>query len=204
MTALHPREEQIVTWLAARDQRALGLIYDHYSEALYGTILNIVRSEAVAEDVFQEAMVKVWRHAERYDARQGRLFTWLVNICRNAAIDAYRSKAFRQQSENRGLDAAVDRVGREDNTDTIGVAALLEALPEEQRVLIRKAYFEGYTQTELAEELGVPLGTVKTRMRSALQKLRAHFRASDAVAGGPLALFWAWAEAVDPPQPPMP
>ncbi len=191
---VHAREQQIVEALAARDQTALSLIYEHYADTLYGNILRIVRSEAVAQDVLQDAMVKVWKHSARYDAKQGRLFTWLLNICRNTAIDAYRSKGFRQQSENQGLDIAVDRVGQETNTDTIGLSELLDQLDENHQVLIRKAYFEGMTQAELADELQLPLGTVKTRMRAALGKLRGHFEASDRVASGNLMLFLRWVD----------
>lgn len=186
---LTERETEIVSLLAARDQRAVGMIYDHYADALYGTILRIVRSEAVAEDVFQDAMVKVWRYADRYKPGQGRLFTWLVNICRNTAIDAYRSKSFKQQSENQGLEIAVDQVGRETNTDVIGLPEMLLQLDEKLQVLIRMSYFEGYTQSEIAEELNLPLGTVKTRMRSALSALRGKFNEGAALPKGGLMLL---------------
>jgi RNA polymerase sigma-70 factor (ECF subfamily) len=169
------RENQITELLARKDQAAIALIYDYYAPALYGTILRIVRSEAVAEDVLQDTLVKVWRYADRYNAQQGRLFTWLINIARNTAIDAYRSKAYRQQSENQGLEIAVDQVGHFESTDHIGLRELLQTIDPKHRELIDLAYFQGYTQTEIAEELQLPLGTVKTRMRSALQSLRGKF-----------------------------
>jgi len=181
------RETQITTLLAQRDQAAIALIYDHYAPALYGTILRIVRSEAAAEDVLQDTLVKVWRYADRYDARQGRLFTWLINIARNTAIDAYRSKAFKQQAENQGLEIAVDRVGHLESTDHIGLKELVETIDPKHRELIDLAYFQGYTQAEIAEALQLPLGTVKTRMRAALQALRAKFGTA---AAGTLFLLW--------------
>ncbi len=172
------RENQITTLLAQKDQAAIAMIYDHYAPALYGMILRIVRSEAVAEDVLQDTLVKVWRYADRYDAQQGRLFTWLINIARNTAIDAYRSKAFRQQSENQGLEIAVDQVGYLESTDHIGLKELLQKIDPKHRELIDLAYFQGFTQPEIAEELQLPLGTVKTRMRAALQALRGKFDTS--------------------------
>ncbi len=180
-------ERQIIDMLANKDQEAIALIYDRYSAALYGTILRIVRSETVAEDVLQDVLVKVWRYADRYDSRQGRLFTWLINIARNTAIDAYRSKGFRQQAENQGLDIAVNTVGLSDNTDHIGLVDLLNKLDQKNRELIDLAYFQGFTQAEIAEELNIPLGTVKTRMRSALMALRSNFGSVGAT--GPLFLL---------------
>lgn len=186
------RENQIIDLLARKDQAAIQLIYDHYAPALYGTILRIVRSEAVAEDVLQDSLIKVWRYADRYDSRQGRLFTWLINIARNTAIDVYRSKAFRQQSENQGLGNAVNTAGEGDKTDHIGLRDFLRKLDPKHQELIDLAYFQGYTQAEIADELQLPLGTVKTRMRSALQALREKLVSADPAGTTPTTLFMLW------------
>ncbi len=193
------REKEITDLLARKDQAAIAMIYDYYAAALYGTILRIVQSEAVAEDVLQDTLLKVWRYADRYDSRQGRLFTWLINIARNTAIDAYRSKSYRQQSENQSLEFAVNHEAQQKNTDSIGLNELLGKLDEKHKELIELAYFKGYTQAEISEFLELPLGTVKTRMRSALQALRVMFEDSEVSSGGnqaalllvfPIVAYW--------------
>lgn len=171
---LHQTEEEIIALLQKRDERAIGIIYRQYIDALYGVVYRIVGSDQVAEDVMQESLVKIWRHAEAYDATKGRLFTWLVNICRNTAIDVTRSKGFRKSRSIHGDEKTVLNVAQQDGfkPETIGLKDLVDKLTPEQRILIDKAYFEGYTQSELADELNLPLGTVKTRMRAALKTLR--------------------------------
>jgi len=165
-------EEVLATSLKKRDRQAIAVIYDNYSPALYGIILRVVRSEQAAEDVLQEAFIKIWKNAEHYDASKGRLFTWLVSIARNCAIDYTRSKGYKQQVQT-GSDFVFDKDLTETiSTDHIGLKEIVEKLKPDNKAVIDLVYFQGYTQAEVAEKLNMPLGTVKTKVRSALQALR--------------------------------
>ncbi len=169
-------EDELVSRLFKQDRQAFTYLYDNYSAAVYGVIFRIVQDEETAADVAQEAFVKVWSNFSQYDKTKGKLFTWLVNIARNLAIDTTRSKSFKNQTKNLELDKVVSVIDTHESTsfnpDQIGLKALLEKLRPEQRDIIDLAYFKGYTQVEIAEELNIPLGTVKTRMRMAIIRLR--------------------------------
>jgi RNA polymerase sigma-70 factor (ECF subfamily) len=171
-----PPENELVALLKARDEQALRVLYDHYSAALFGVILRIVFDKETAEDVLQETFVKIWTNSTTYDASKGRLYTWLLNIARNTAIDKTRSKSFRNDGKVRSLEDFVYTVDKEHNsstaTDHIGLRKFVDELKSDQRELVDLLYFGGYTQSEAAEELGIPLGTVKTRIKAALTKLR--------------------------------
>jgi len=167
-------ESELVALLKQRTQTAFNYLYDNYSGALYGVILSILADKELAGDVLQEVFVKIWRQIEQYDAEKGRLFTWLVNISRNASIDMLRSKGYHTQKQNRELTenvySAAGTVSTE--TDKIGLRKLVTGLKDDHKVLVELAYFQGYTQDEISKLLNVPLGTVKTRLRSALLQLR--------------------------------
>ncbi len=162
--------------LKNRDEMGLRLLYDHYSSALYGVILRIVIDRETAEDVLQESFIKIWNNSESYDAEKGRLYTWLLNIARNTAIDKTRSKNFRNEGKVQSIEDFVYSVDKQHNTSTatdfIGLRKFVDALKPEQRELIDLLYFGGYTQSEAAEKLGIPLGTIKTRVKAALTQLR--------------------------------
>jgi len=149
-------------------------LYENYSGALRSVILNIVNEEELANDVLQEVFIKIWRQIDHYDPLKGRLFTWMLNISRNAAIDTVRSKSFQNSRQNRELTEDVYTAGgsSEMNTDQIGLRKLVNQLKEEYRVLVELSYFQGYTQDEISKATGIPLGTVKTRLRTALIQLR--------------------------------
>jgi RNA polymerase sigma-70 factor (ECF subfamily) len=169
-------EPQLVAALKMRDRAAFTWLYDHYSNALFGVINRIVGSEAIAEDVLQEAFIRIWKNIESYTPAKGALYTWLLNVCRNAAIDEVRSKAYRKEVQNRNLEDNVHAVNMKtqvtSRVDHIGLNAVVDRLKPEHRSLIDKVYFEGYTQEQVAKELGMPLGTVKTRIRAAMSHLR--------------------------------
>jgi RNA polymerase sigma factor (sigma-70 family) len=169
-------EDELVSRLFKKDEQAFSYLYDNYSAALYGIIFRIVQEEEVANDVMQETFVKIWNNFSQYDKTKGKLFTWLVNLARNLAIDTTRSKSFKNQAKNLDLDKIVGYIDSHKSTsfnpDQIGLKALLEKLRPEQRDIIDLAYFKGYTQVEIAEEMNIPLGTVKTRMRMAIMQLR--------------------------------
>ncbi len=169
-------QDILIERLKQRDANALNALYDAYSGALYGVVLRIVRTPELAEQVLQDVFLKAWRNIEHYDPAKGRLFTWLVNIARNAAIDTVRSAQYRQQQKTDALDALVHNPGIQGiNPEHIGVRELVAQLEEKHRVLIELLYFQGYTQEEAAEAVGIPLGTVKTRVRQALRELRRAF-----------------------------
>jgi RNA polymerase sigma factor (sigma-70 family) len=171
---------ELVSLLKSRDQKAFAYLYDHYSGALYSIILQILSDTQLSNDVLQEVFVNIWRKIEIYDASRGRLFTWMLNIARNASIDTLRSKSYQNTQKNQSLQEYVD-IGRsvpstQLNVDSIGLKKVLEKLKKEQRVLVELAYFKGYTHEEIAELENIPLGTVKTRIRNALIQLREHLK----------------------------
>ena len=137
-------------------------------------ILSIISDRELANDVLQEVFVKIWRQIETYDATKGRLFTWMMNITRNASIDTLRSKGYQNNQQNRELtDTVYESVGSvSTNTDKIGLRKLVYTLKPDYKVLVELAYFQGYTQDEISKLLDIPLGTVKTRLRAALIQLR--------------------------------
>ena len=159
-----------------KDRSALEYLYDHYSGALLGVIARILKKEELAEEVLQDAFLKIWDKIDSYDPAKGKLFTWMLNIARNQAIDKTRSKEFSKGKKTGDIENFVNRVDRsgylEQSVDAIGLKDVLRQLPEDQRFVIDQHYLKGYTQAEMAEEFNLPLGTVKTRMRLAMKELR--------------------------------
>ena len=169
-------QDLLVAALQGRDKKALSYLYENFGAALYGCILRIVNREEWANEILQDVFLQVWEQIHTFDSSKGRLYTWMFNIARNKSIDKLRSKenqAFRKtdsfDSNVYGKDASDQEVRK---TEGIGFDALLNQLTEEERVVVRWTYFKGYSQSETAEATGIPLGTVKTRMRAALGKLR--------------------------------
>jgi RNA polymerase sigma factor (sigma-70 family) len=166
--------------LKNRDNAAFAYLYDHYSGALHNIIMQILSDTELASDVLQEVFVNIWRKMDMYDAGKGRLFTWMLNIARNASIDTLRSKTYQNSRKNQSIEENVDVLRPGDSTqlgvDTIGLRKVLEKLKDDQRRLIELAYFKGYTHEEIAGLEQIPLGTVKTRIRNALIQLRAYLK----------------------------
>ncbi len=173
-------EESLVTLLKNKDQRGFSILYDNYSAALYGVIIKIVRSEEVAADVMQDAFVKIWKNIEGYDTSKGALFTWILNVARNTAIDKLRSQEFQNTQRNQDLDAHIHVIdsqgGSELEVDAMGLSKVVEQLKPEQKQVIDLLYFKGYTQEEVSKEYGIPLGTVKTRVKAAITFLRKYIK----------------------------
>jgi len=173
-TAIKYSEEELVALLQNRNEQAFGYLYDNYSGALFGIVNGIVTDKDIANDVLQNVFVNIWRKIESYDASKGRLFTWMLNIARNASIDEVRSKGFRDSqknisiSDNQNIPGAV--IGPV--MDDVGLRKVLTKLKGELRVLVDMSYFQGFTHEEISKVLDIPLGTVKTRIRSALSQLR--------------------------------
>ncbi len=163
--------------VARGDEVSLGTLYDRYRVILFGLLVRILNSREEAEDVLQEVMLQVWRRAADFDEQRGRPFTWLVTLARSRAIDRLRLLGARQRladsaarnSPDEASDAVKDTLHAEQREI---VQRALAELPEEQTRILMLAYFEGLTQSEIATKLTTPLGTVKTRMRSGMIKLR--------------------------------
>ena len=166
-------EYELVAALRQKDNQGFSYLYDHYSAALYGVIRQIVVDAELSNDVLQETYVNIWRRIETYDENKGRLFTWMLNIARNAAIDKTRSKGFQQTQRQVPLDGETIQPSVKAGIDDFGLKKVIHKLKDEQRLLIDLSYFQGYTHEQIAQALHIPLGTVKTRIRSALTQLRA-------------------------------
>jgi len=163
--------------IARGDEHALAQLYDRYRLILFGLVMRILNSREEAEDVLQEVFIQVWRRASDFDELRGRPFTWLVTLARSRAIDRLRSLASRERvataSVSDPTEAVSDAADDAFRSEQRGVvASALKQLPDEQKITLVLAYFEGLTQSEIATRLGAPLGTVKTRMRSGMIKLR--------------------------------
>jgi RNA polymerase sigma-70 factor (ECF subfamily) len=170
--------------IVARDTAALADLYDRHNRLLFGLILRILRDRAEAEEILQEVFVRVWTRAELYDSRLGSPTSWLVRLARNRAIDRVRARRVREATSGPSLDesnaepAASGSAIRSPEAIVVDderrgkVIDALASLPPEQRLLIEAAFFEGYTHSELAKRFGLPLGTVKTRIRTGMIAMR--------------------------------
>ena len=167
-------EPELIILLKQHDQSAFGYLYDNYAGALLSIIKNIISDNEIANDVLQEVFMKIWRQADSYDQTKGRLFTWMLNIARNTSIDMIRSKQYQNSQKNQELSETVyDSAGSTNTqTDQIGLKKIVSGLKKEYKVLVDLAYFQGFTQDEISKILNIPLGTVKTRLRTALIQLK--------------------------------
>ncbi len=165
--------------LKAGDESAFAELYDGYSAMIYGVIGRIVTDKEEAANLLQDCFVKIWRNIGSFDPKKGRLATWLINIARNTAIDFTRSKYFSQKRKNQNLDILVGsetaKSATQFSVDTLGLRQLVDKLSPTCREIIEWMYFHGYTQQEIADNFGIPLGTVKSRTRLALKELRSYF-----------------------------
>ena len=167
-------ESELLQGLQSHDEQAFSFLYDHYSKALFNIIFQIIPQQELAEDVLQEVFLKIWQNIQLYDQTKGRIYTWMLNIARNQSIDRTRSKDFNNRSKTTELSETVynNRRGVEAAIDDVGLKKTLSNLPEESRKLLELAYYQGYTQEEIAKMLNIPLGTVKTRIRATIIQLR--------------------------------
>jgi len=184
MPARDPTDLSLLQRIAARDTAALAELYDRHSRLLLGLILRIVRDRGEAEDLLQEAFVRVWTRAATYDAMVGGPLPWLVRVARNCAIDRLRARRVRATIDAPAIDvAAVEAATAATGIQTPEATVLLAerrqtltdalaGLPADQRQLVEAAFFEGYTHSELAHRFKLPLGTVKTRIRAGMIAMR--------------------------------
>ncbi len=166
-------EKELVGLVLSGNREAFNVLYDNYSPALFGIISRIVNSEETAQDVLQDTFVKIWKNLEKYDNSKGTIFTWMLNIARNGAIDSTRSKHERNKIQNPELFVSIpEEPGSEMHIDHMGIREVLVTLKPEHQLIINYLYIQGYTQEETAGALNIPLGTVKTRARMAILRLR--------------------------------
>jgi len=163
--------------LKGKDKAAFGILYDNYSKSLLGLIATIVKDDELAEDILQDVFVKIWRNIDSYNKEKGTLFTWMLNIARNTSIDTLRSKVRKAEviSLENNLELVAVKHNISLNTDTLGVKKVVDTLKPEHKEIIDLVYFLGFTQEEIAKKINIPLGTVKTRVRTALIELRKAF-----------------------------
>ena len=166
---------------AIREKQKIGseALYDMYSASLFGVIIRVVQDQELAEDLLQESFVKIWNSFNNYDETKGRLFTWMVNLARNLSVDKLRSKDYRNNSKNQDIENSVISIDEQRSTtlnpEVLGVREMVNNLKPEAKAVLDLIYFKGYTHVEASEELGIPLGTVKTRVRLAIISLRKLF-----------------------------
>jgi len=175
-------DERLVEALEVRDERALETLYDRYGDYVYSVCLRMVGDVQLAEDLSQEVYLRLWRRPDLYDTSRGKFVTWLLSVARNRAIDERRSRGRRFRHESPPSESTEEVLGSVPASESRDVAIVSEErvvvqkalaiLPPEQKLAIQLAYFGGYTQQEIAEGLRQPLGTVKTRIRLGMQKLR--------------------------------
>ena len=192
-------DEALLASIANGDQAAFETLYGRYADLVYSIALRVVADQGIAQDVAQEVFLRIWRHPALFDETRGRFVSWLMSVARNRAVDEVRSRGRRRLREvtaPAGADDPADPQAVDPPTaaqlsaEREAVHAGLATLPQDQRVAIELAYFGGMTQQEIASVLNTPLGTVKTRIRLAMRKLRIrledlldHPEASEALQG---------------------
>lgn len=172
--------EVLVAQFQKKDISAFEKLHMMYAENICGVINTIVKDEALAQEICQDVFVKIWNKSESYSPAKGRFFTWILNIARNAAIDKVRSKGYKQEKKNLSADYFVGILETPEETeqaiDTKGLRKLVHSLKAKCIEIIELLYFKGLTQKDVAEELNIPLGTVKTRNRSCISQLRENMK----------------------------
>lgn len=184
LTQDNSEDKELLERIAKKDPVALSLLYDKYHRILFGLLISILKKKTEAEDLLQEVFTTIWEKADQFDSERGKAYTWIVSLTRNKGIDRLRSKVYKEQkkqSTSLDDDEAFHPLFSKENSpleDTIladRAEALREALQqisEKQRSVIQISYFDGLSQTEISETYDIPLGTVKTRMRDGMIKLR--------------------------------
>jgi RNA polymerase sigma-70 factor (ECF subfamily) len=168
-----PTDQQLMQQIRGRQPAALSRVYDLYSTVVYSVALRVLRDGSAAEDVMQEVFLKLWQQPESFADHRGSLCGWLAVVARNRAIDRIRGSKRLENVDDLQISNGVD-VGTEAEREIMlsKVRVVLETMPAEQRQAVEMAFFEGHTHTEIAEQTGQPLGTIKTRIRSALISIR--------------------------------
>lgn len=169
-------QEELLPLILRKEDRGFTILYDMYSKSLFAVISNLVKDREEAEDVLQESFVKIWKNIESYNESKGRFYTWILNIARHTAIDKLRSKGFNNSRKNLPSDNFVHLLDDSNRLiqmiDTIGIRDFVKKLKPKCIQIIDLLFFKGFTQQEASDELGIPLGTVKTQNRNCINDLR--------------------------------
>ena len=166
-------EKEIVSLLQKGDKKAISLLYENYADSLYGVIKKVITDDDTAQDVLQESFVKIWRYAKKYDSSKAKLFTWLYRIAYNTAIDKVRSLKNKSGKEVQIETSTVYKItSNELNQDVLDIKKHLSSLDEKYQIVINALFFEGMTQQEASDELDIPLGTIKSRLKIGLRELK--------------------------------
>lgn len=166
-------EKEIVYLLERGDKKAITLLYENYADSLFGVIKKIITDDDTAQDVLQESFVKIWRYAKKYDASKAKLFTWLYRIAYNTAIDKTRSLKNKNGKEVQMETSNVYKITSNAlNEDVLDIKKHLSSLDEKYQIVINALFFEGMTQQEASDELNIPLGTIKSRLKIGLRELK--------------------------------
>jgi RNA polymerase sigma-70 factor, ECF subfamily len=164
--------EQVIASIQRGEQSGLSTLYKQYNGALYGIIYRILERQGEAEEALQECFLKIWNNIDSYQSSKATLFTWMATIARNTALDKKRLKSFDIAKQTQSIVVGENDPRTDANTTNIHIPELIQKIPEKYRVLVDKMFLEGYTQQEIADEMEIPLGTVKTRLRDAISMLR--------------------------------
>lgn len=173
-------QDELLVLIYRKDEKAFTVLYDMYAKSLFAVISVLIKNTEETEDVLQEVFVKIWKNLDSYNENKGRFYTWIINIARNTSIDRLRSKNFNISQKNLSLDNFVNLL--EDNNklinkvDGIGLQEFIKRLKPKCIQIIDLLFFKGYTQQEAADELEIPLGTVKTHNRNCMNDLRNYLK----------------------------
>ncbi|MCX2719271.1 RNA polymerase sigma factor [Lentiprolixibacter aurantiacus] len=166
-------ERHIVELLQEQNEKAISLLYENYGDTLYGVAFKVVKNEELAQDVLQESFVKIWKKANTYDSSKAKLFTWLFRITRNTAIDKLRSLSTKSDKEIQIDVSDVYNLGIESTRpEFMDIRQNLGKIEPKYQIVLDALFFQGMTQQEASEELDIPLGTIKSRLKIGLRELR--------------------------------
>ena len=166
-------EKEIVRLLQKGDKKAMNLLYENYADSLYGVISKVLTDKSLAQDALQETFIKVWKKPKSYNPDKAKLFTWLYRIAYNTAIDKVRSVSKKQSKEIQIEASNVYKLTTKGlNQDVLDIKTHLKSLEEKYQIVIQALFFEGMTQQEASDELNIPLGTIKSRLKIGLRELK--------------------------------
>lgn len=166
------QDSQIIRLIRLRDEKGLSLLYDKYADALYGVIDSILNNTGLSEEVLSQTMLKAWNKIDSFNVDKSSLFTWLMSIARHTAIDKRRLKSYENHKKTDSLSSNVYKIAANESASTMDAKIIIGLLDEKYRQVLEKIYLEGYSHSEAAEILEIPLGTIKTRLRKAILILR--------------------------------